>query len=136
MFFKNIDLCSTDEWGTCEIIELIIQLIRRCGFFTESLEWISVSGLIVCGSMSNTQRQQFSPRYLSIVQNVCIEFPNDAELHLIMKNQFSPMSQRFKQVGQQINQIVESLIQLYYNVCIFPMSISSDLNLILLLFVF
>lgn len=45
-------------------------------------------------------------------------FPNDTELHLIMKNQFSPMSLRFKPVpnARRIDQIVESLIEMYNEV--------------------
>lgn len=73
LFFKNIDLCNFDEYGTCEIMELIVQLIRRSGFYTESLEWINVTDLIICCSMLNIQKRQFSPRFLSIVQNFYAE---------------------------------------------------------------
>lgn len=74
LFFKNIDLCNFDEYGTCEIMELIVQLIRRSGIYTESLEWINVTDLIVCCSMLNMQKRQFSPRFLSIVQNFYAEW--------------------------------------------------------------
>lgn len=73
LFFKNIDLCHFDEYGSCEIMELIVQLFRRTGFYTESLEWINVTDLIICCSMLNIQKRQFSPRFLSIVQNFYAE---------------------------------------------------------------
>lgn len=141
LFFKNIDLCNFDQYGTCEIMELIVQLIRRSGFYTESLEWINVTDLIICCSMLNGQKHHFSARFSSIVQhfnaewvvfqihlNVCnfryfrifaCRFPNDVELHLIMKNQFTPMSRRFKPVAnsRRVDQIVECLIDVYNEVC-------------------
>lgn len=54
-------------------------------------------------------------------------FPNDTELHLIMKNQFSPMSLRFKPVinSRRIDQIVESLIEIYNEVSFFKLKIDS-----------
>lgn len=73
LFFKNIDLCNFDKYGTCEIMELIVQLIRRSGFYTESLEWINVTDLIICCSMVNIQKHHFSRRFLSIVQNFYAE---------------------------------------------------------------
>lgn len=73
LFLKNIDLCTIDEYGTCEIMELVVQLIRRSGFYTESLEWINVTGLTICCSMVNIERQPFSPRFLSIVQHFYAE---------------------------------------------------------------
>lgn len=73
LFLKNIDLCSMDKYGTCEIMELVVQLNRRSGFYTESLEWINVTGLTICCSMVNIERQQFSSRFLSIVQHFYAE---------------------------------------------------------------
>lgn len=120
LFFKNIDLCSTDEWGTCEIIELILQLIRRNGFYSDTLEWISVTGCDICCSMSDVPKQRLSPRYMSIAQNFHTEFPSDIELHLIIKNQFWPICSRFKYTAsrKQIDQIVDALIAIYSNVSI------------------
>lgn len=48
-------------------------------------------------------------------------FPNDEELNLIMKNQFSAMSARFKNFSdpRRIDQFVESLIELYNEVWAF-----------------
>lgn len=45
-------------------------------------------------------------------------FPNDTELHLIMRNQFSPISVRFKPTvnSKRIDQTVECLIQIYNEV--------------------
>lgn len=76
LYFKNIDLCPVDEWGTSEIIELILQLIQRNGFYADTLEWISVSGLKICSSMSDTPKQTLSPRFLSLVQNIHTEYVN------------------------------------------------------------
>lgn len=67
LYLKNINLCSVDEWGTCEIIELLLQIIQRKGFYdTVKLEWISVTGLHICGSMIDRSGDNISPRFLSI----------------------------------------------------------------------
>lgn len=73
LFLKNLDLCYTDEWGTCEVIELILQLIYRNGFYSDTLEWISVTGLQICCSMSSVPKQHMSPRYLAIAQTFVTE---------------------------------------------------------------
>lgn len=70
---KNADLCNVDEYGTCEVMELLSQLISRGGFYTETLEWINVTGLTVCCSMLNVQQHNVSPRFLSIVQTFYAE---------------------------------------------------------------
>lgn len=73
LFLKNADLCNVDEYGTREVMELLIQLISRGGFYTETLEWINVTGLTVCCSMLNIKQHNFSPRFLSIVQTFYAE---------------------------------------------------------------
>lgn len=73
IYFKNIDLCPVDKWGTCEVVELILQLIQRNGFYADTLEWISVSGLKICCSMSDAPKQILSPRFLALVQNFYTE---------------------------------------------------------------
>lgn len=115
LYFKNIDLCPVDEWGTSEVIELILELIQRRGFYAETLEWISVSGLKMCSSMSDTPKQLLSPRFLDLVQNIFTEYPSDDELHLIVKYQLTPVYDRFQRhLGKvYIDQIVEALIRLY-----------------------
>lgn len=138
LFFKNIDLCYTDEWGTCQVIELILQLIQRKGFYADTLEWIGVSGLQICSSMCDIPKQRLSPRYLSVVQNFITEYvpirslrclkamswlfvfrsPSDVELHGIIKHQILPVFMRFKHSfnKMQIDNIVSSIIEFYSNV--------------------
>lgn len=54
-------------------------------------------------------------------------FPNEKELHLILKNQFSPMSHRFKQTldSRQIDRFVECMIEIYNKVKINRVSIQN-----------
>lgn len=115
LFFKNVDLCFTDKWGTCEIVQLIIELIQRKGFYNEDLEWIHVNGLTVCCSMTSAPEDDISPRFLSIALNFYTEYPNDNELNLIVKNHFWPIGVKFNQIEKQskFNQLVESSIEMY-----------------------
>lgn len=115
LFFKNIDLCWTDKWGTCEIIELLIELIQRNGFYNDDLEWIHIMGLTVCCSMTSAPKDNVSPRLLSILINFFTEYPDDNELNLIVKNHFWPIGIKFNQIDKssKFNQIIQSSIQIY-----------------------
>lgn len=69
LYFKNINLCNRDKWGSTEVIELLQQIIHRNGFYaTDTLEWIGVSGIQICGSISDLTKCYLSPRFLSIVK--------------------------------------------------------------------
>lgn len=71
LYFKNINLCHQDKWGSSEVIELLLQLIHRNGFYApETLEWISVSGVQICGSLADGSKCNLSPRFLSIVKSL------------------------------------------------------------------
>lgn len=49
----------------CFISHASMQLINRNGFYSETLEWISITGLQICGSMSNITKQNLSSRFLA-----------------------------------------------------------------------
>lgn len=53
-----------------------------------------------------------------VFYSVIIRFPDDVDLHLIMKNQFTPMNHRFQPPANEhrLDKIVECLIELYKNV--------------------
>lgn len=118
LYFKNIDLCPVDQYGTSEVVELILEMIQRKGFYSETLEWITVTGLKICSSMSETPKQTLSPRFLDLVQNIHTEYPNDDELNMIVKYQLTPVYNRFQRhLGKvYIDQIVEMLIRIYSEV--------------------
>lgn len=118
LYFKNIDLCPVDQYGTAEVVELLLELIQRKGFYADTLEWITVTGLKICSSMSDTPKQSLSPRFLELVQNIHTEYPSDDELHIILKYQLTPVYDRFhRHLGKiYIDQIVEMLIRIYADV--------------------
>lgn len=84
LFMKNIDLCPIDSWGTSEIIELLLQIINRNGFYGENLEWISISGLQVCGTLTDLNKQNLSPRFLSICNLLLTSDPNENDMQNII----------------------------------------------------
>lgn len=81
---KNIDLCPIDSWGTSEIIELLLQIINRNGFYGENLEWISISGLQVCGTLTDLDKQSLSPRFLSVCNIILTSDPNESDMQSII----------------------------------------------------
>lgn len=84
LFMKNIDLCAIDSWGTSEIIELLLQMINRNGFYGENLEWISITGLQVCGTLTDLSKQNLSPRFLSICNLILTSNPNESDMQNII----------------------------------------------------
>ncbi|TMW41859.1 hypothetical protein DOY81_013061, partial [Sarcophaga bullata] len=36
MYLKNLDLCYLDAWGCSEIVELLLQLVQRQGFYNDN----------------------------------------------------------------------------------------------------
>lgn len=63
-----------DSWGTSEILELLLQIIQRKGFYaTDTLEWISLTGIQICGSISDSSNQNISPRFVAIVRQLVME---------------------------------------------------------------
>ncbi|XP_023163173.2 cytoplasmic dynein 2 heavy chain 1 [Drosophila hydei] len=90
LFMKNLDLCQLDAWGACEIVELLLQLVQRGGFYAENLEWISVSGLQICASISGNL-SKISPRYLAINQYVRVARPSAADMLAIVQCRLEPL---------------------------------------------
>ncbi|XP_064546805.1 cytoplasmic dynein 2 heavy chain 1 [Drosophila montana] len=90
LFMKNLDLCQLDDWGACEIVELLLQLVQRGGFYADNLEWISVSGLQICASISGNLLK-ISPRYLAINQYVRVARPSPSDMLAIVQCRLEPL---------------------------------------------
>lgn len=96
LFMKNIDLCPIDSWGTSEVIELLLQVINRHGFYGENLEWISISGLQVCGTFSDLSKQNLSPRFLEKCNLILTSYPNENDMQNIIVNFLGVAYSKFK----------------------------------------
>lgn len=60
-----------DIWGTSEIIELLLQITQRKGFYApDTLEWISIVGLQICGSIADADQKLLSPRFISAARQM------------------------------------------------------------------
>ncbi|XP_001847712.2 cytoplasmic dynein 2 heavy chain 1 [Culex quinquefasciatus] len=118
LYFKNIDLCSIDSWGTCEVVELLLQIINRSGFYSDTLEWISVSGIQICASLSDLSKVQISPRFLSISHLVRIGYPNQTDMESIVKSMILPI---YNQLGKtpiklKLNDLVRAIMNIYFEI--------------------
>lgn len=96
LFMKNIDLSPIDSWGTSEVIELLLQIINRNGFYGENLEWISIAGLQVCGTLSDLSKQNLSPRILSKCNIILTSYPNESDMQNIIVNFLNFTYSKFK----------------------------------------
>ncbi|GAB0096653.1 Cytoplasmic dynein 2 heavy chain 1 [Sergentomyia squamirostris] len=115
-YFRNIHLVPTDEWGSSEVIELLLQLIHRSGFYADTLEWISVTGLQICGSFSSTFKSSLSQRFLSVTRYLVIDYPSEKDMSLIVENQFAPIFARFKASRLRMEKLSEVIIGIYQEV--------------------
>lgn len=175
MYLKNLDLCFLDAWGCSEIVELLLQLVQRQGFYNDNssnsglnavkntvttnsasntsnnnsnnksknnnnnskLEWINVSGLQICGSISqstttlqtttaataNASLVKIAPRYLAINHLLHVGYPTQQDMlaviqhHLEQYLQSGGSTANFKGMSSQnIQSIAEGLMDFYTKV--------------------
>lgn len=137
MYLKNLNLCYLDAWGCSEIVELLLQLVQRQGFYNDNssnsglnavknssttsaggnvnsnnnnrirnknsnsgskLEWINVSGLQICGSISQSASQattaatananlvKITPRYLAINHLLHVGHPTQKDMLAVIQH--------------------------------------------------
>lgn len=125
LFLKNLDLCYFDAWGTSDIMELLLQLVQRGGFYADNLEWVHISGVQICGSVSqattaviNGGLHKLPPRFLAINQFLRVIYPTDADMLTILQSQFEPIisSGHFKAAPVNVQYVVEGLLELFKKV--------------------
>ncbi|ALC40164.1 btv [Drosophila busckii] len=102
LFMKNLELCQLDAWGACEIVELLLQLAQRGGFYADNLEWISVHGLQLCASISGNLLK-IAPRFMAINQFVRIARPTPNDMLAIVQCRLEPLLQTHFQRSTHIN---------------------------------
>lgn len=125
LFLKNLDLCYFDSWGTSDIMELLLQLVQRAGFYADNLEWVHISGVQICGSVSQAATSLMSgglhklpPRFLAINKFLRVSYPNDADMLTIVQSQLEPImaSGHFKTAAVNVQYVVEGLLELFKKV--------------------
>ncbi|XP_055390537.1 cytoplasmic dynein 2 heavy chain 1 [Condylostylus longicornis] len=117
LFFKNIDLCYIDSWGTNSVVQLLLQIYQRGGFYSETLEWILVNGLQICGSVSDltVAKNKLSPRFLALQNYLTVKYPIEEDLQVILTNQIEPLLANFKN-PPNLKGIVECLMRFFKEV--------------------
>ncbi|XP_052891130.1 cytoplasmic dynein 2 heavy chain 1 [Anopheles moucheti] len=118
LYLKNIDLCTVDTWGTCEVVELLLQLINRHGFYSDGVEWISVSGVQVCASVTDLEKTMLSPRFLSICRLVRFGQPTEQDMESIVRSILLPVyNQLVKGTSRlKLHELVRSIINVYMRI--------------------
>uniref|UniRef100_A0A182JQU2 Cytoplasmic dynein 2 heavy chain 1 n=1 Tax=Anopheles christyi TaxID=43041 RepID=A0A182JQU2_9DIPT len=118
LYLKNIDLCTVDSWGTCEVIELLLQLIHRHGFYSDGVEWIGVSGVQVCASVTDLEKVTLSPRFLSICRLIRFGQPTEQDMESIVRSILLPVyNQLIKGTTRlKLHELVRSIINVYVKI--------------------
>ncbi|EDX05339.1 GD21850 [Drosophila simulans] len=119
LFMKNLDLCQQDSWGACEVVELLLQLAQRGGFYAENLEWIGVSGLQICASVGGNAGK-IAPRYFAINQFVRVSRPTSQDMLEIVQRRLEPLleehfrgSENRGRSGVNLQHVSESLMDCF-----------------------
>ncbi|XP_015052343.2 cytoplasmic dynein 2 heavy chain 1 [Drosophila yakuba] len=119
LFMKNLDLCQQDSWGACEVVELLLQLAQRGGFYAENLEWIGVSGLQICASIGGNTGK-IAPRYFAINQFVRVSRPTSQDMLEIVQRRLEPLleehfrgSENRGRSGVNLQHVSESLMDCF-----------------------
>lgn len=119
LYLKNINLCYIDNYGTSEVVELLLQLIHRKGFYaTDTLEWISVNDTQIGCSLTNDTKAILSPRFMAIVQLLVMDYPKEEDMHAIIKSQLKHVYNSFSNDSKKmtLNDAVKALISVHSNV--------------------
>lgn len=118
LFLKNIDLCPIDSWGTSEVIELLLQLVNRSGFYGENLEWVSISGLQVCATLSDLSKQNLSPRFIAKCNVILTSYPNESDMQNIIASFLSFTYGKFKssEVPMKKEKMAEVILEAFNEV--------------------
>lgn len=116
LYFKNLDLCYIDTWGTSDVVELLLTLMEKKGFYNELLEWTAVSGLQICGSISQSllSTKKLSPRFMARIGHVRLKHPSDNDMEIVLTNSLQPILVRFKK--SYTTDVVESLMAFFRKV--------------------
>lgn len=113
LFMKNIDLCPIDSWGTSEVIELLLQITNRSGFYSENLEWISVSGLQICGTLTDINKQNLSQRFLSKCNILLTAYPNESDMQNIIISFLSSVFNKLKNIPIKFDKMCEIMLDIF-----------------------
>lgn len=102
VFLKNMNLLRVDCYGTSDVVELLLEIVYRSGFYaTATADWIGVTGLQLCGSLTldpaamSATRQGFnklSPRFINLCRYLIVAQPQATDLQMIITLQLKCLS--------------------------------------------
>lgn len=119
IFFKNIQLCYLDCWGTSAVSELLMQLIQRHGVYdSDSAEWISVAGCQIGASSSSPIGSNDIPsRLFALFRVLAMQYPSAKDMQAIFQYQMSSACRRFNRSEAQNEQTVDRVLLMYAEIC-------------------
>lgn len=102
LFLKNLNLLRVDCYGSSDVVELLLQIVYRSGFY-ETNDWVGVSGIQVCATLTTTDptttsasaEQEFnklSPRFINLCRYLIVAGPREADLRMIIARQLECLS--------------------------------------------
>lgn len=91
----------------------MLQIINRSGFYSENLEWISVKGLQICGTLTNLLNQTLSSRFLSKCNIILTSYPNESDMQNIILSFLSSIFNKIKNSSINKEKICEVLLDIF-----------------------
>lgn len=95
------------------MVEFLLQIINRSGFYSENLEWISVKGLQICGTLTNISNQTLSTRFLSKCNILLTSYPNESDMQNIILSFLSSTFNKINNSSIKKDKICEVLLDIF-----------------------
>lgn len=96
LWLKNLNLVRVDCYGTSDVVELVLEIVYRSGFYATATDWISVAGVQICGSLTIDPALEFnklSPRLINLCRYLIVGHPRrEEDLQMIMTRQLECLS--------------------------------------------
>lgn len=67
---ENLDLCKKDSWNSCEIVNILQQLIAHEGYYDNNQNWVNLEKVQFVFTLNQNFEEKISSRFLSLLRYV------------------------------------------------------------------
>jgi dynein heavy chain 1 len=117
VFADEINLPRKDEYGTQKVINFMRQLIEQGGFWrVKDMQWIEIFNIQfvgACNPPTDSGRISLSPRFLSHVPVIMVDYPGDASLAQIYTAFNTSVLKIVPQLSGHGHEVTNAMIEVY-----------------------
>lgn len=90
--------------------------MNRHGFYSENLEWVSISGLQICATLTDLNKQNLSPRFLSKSNILLTSYPSENDMQKIVINFLKSIYNAKVRIPVKKDKLAEIIISSYQEI--------------------